>query len=167
LEGMIRFRNNMEKEESISRAIAARTTRMFQIATLLAAIIGAVLLSQIITMRADLRLMIAQLEDTYLRFGSMANSIEVVTEQVSRIQQNVADLPVIAGEVRGIRSEMATMTPSLSAMTKDVGAVSANVRSMSSATGEMSYHFQTVDQTLRGMNYNVGHMLSPLGAMPR
>jgi hypothetical protein len=166
-EAMSRFRTEMEDNDRRSLAISIRTKWMVKFGSVLLAMMGVVLIFQILHMRAELLLMIQHLDAMYLDFGIMAKDLDVMTGQVAVIQGRVAGLPSVAADMTSVNSDVGSIGGAVGAMTDHVRTITGDVALLRDTTREMGYHFNNVQQSVDYMSHNVGQMLRPLSVLPR
>jgi uncharacterized protein YoxC len=166
-EGMARFREQMESNDRESLAISAKTKWIVKWSGVLLALMVVAVVLQILTMRSELLVMIRHLERMYADFQVMATNVDGMTGQVGSIQARVARLPHLATDVTAMNADVWGMRTAIGGMTGNVEAMSTHVTVLRDTTGEMTYHFRNVQQSVDYMNYNVGQMLRPLSVLPR
>lgn len=167
VEGMARFREQMEVNDQHSRAISARTKAIVKWSGVLLAVMAAAVIIQILAMRSELLVMIEHLQGMYTDFRVMAQNLEGMTSQVGVIQTRVVGLPYIATDMTAVNTEVWAMRTAIGGMSDSVGTMSSGVAVLRDTTGEMGFHFRSVQQSVDYMNHNVGQMLRPLSILPR
>jgi len=167
VEGMARFREQMEANDQHSRAISAKTKWIVKWSGVLLALMAVAVIVQILAMRSELLVMIEHLEGMYTDFRVMAQNLDGMTGQVGVIQTRVAGLPYIATDMTAVSSEVWSMRTAIGGMDDSVKTMSTDVAVLRDTTGEMGFHFRNVQQSVDYMNHNVGQMLRPLSILPR
>lgn len=166
-EGMIRFREEMEANDRLSRSIAAKTKGIFKYAVLLLAAMIVMVLFHILAMRSELMAMITNLDNMYMDFGIMAKNVNGMTNQMGSIGARVTELPSIAVDMSAINQEVWSMRTAVGGMNHSIGTMNTDMAVLRDTTREMTHHFRGVQQAVDHINYNVGHMMRPMSVFPR
>ena len=167
VDGMARFREEMDANNRFSLAISIRTKRILVWSVLFLGLMAMVLVFQIVTMRSDLMSMVEMMQDMYSRFQIMAQNVDGMTDQVGSIQKRVSDFPAVAADMTAINGDVGNMRRGIGDMTGHVGAMTADMAALRDTTAEMYHHFYDVQGAVGTMNYNVEQMMRPMSLLPR
>lgn len=156
------FETEMFQFNSQGLVIARRTILIVRIVIILLLITALVIFWLLYDFNSDLEMSINNMVDMYNRFNKMSEDMDKITQAVVHMNQNIQGIPIIADSMSIMNDDVAQMQQYVSQMTQDVVSMDEKMTIIDYEVNQMANHFEHLNDTVYGMQYNVNQMSRPI-----
>ena len=154
--------NRMTEENRIGTGIARRTVRIIRGVLLLLAILAVINLYMIQDLAQAMLDMISTMDRMQQHFAAVDRDMRTITQSVLGMNEQVRSLPPMKDYLVLMNQDMANMNHDVRFMDQNLANMDQHVATITNGVGEMAGRFELLNQTTRGMGYNVNQMSQPV-----
>ena len=154
--------NRMTEENNIGTRIAGRTARIIRGVLLLLAILAVINLYLIQDLARAMLDMTGTMDRMQQHFAAVDRDMGTITQSVLGMNELVRSLPPMKDYLVLMNQDMANMNRDVLFMDQNLATMDQHVATITNGVGEMAGRFELLNQTTRGMGYNVNQMSQPV-----
>ena len=154
--------NRMTEENRIGTRIARRTLRIIRGVLLLLTILAVINLYMIQDLAQAMLDMISTMDRMQQHFAAVDRDMRTITQSVLGMNEQVRSLPPMKDYLVLMNQDMANMNHDVRFMDQNLANMDQHVATITNGVGEMAGRFELLNQTTRGMGYNVNQMSQPV-----
>lgn len=160
------FERDMESFVTAGDQIARRTTQIIRYSMLLLCIAGVFIVWLLWQMTGQLESVVVMMNEMYTNFGEMSKDMQRMTSAVVAMDQHMAGMPGLGGDMQAMNTHVASMASDVGSMNQDLQQLDAHMTQIDTNVQDMANRFTHLNATVHGMRDNVNDMTQPLRPFP-
>lgn len=163
---MVKFRNEMERFDTMGTKVANRTRFILRTVFATLTISSIYLVFMIYQMANHMIVMTDHLESMYGRFGTMSQNMHGISELVDSMGNSISGIPMIAQSMMKMDEDVSAMTGSVTDINTSITTIDYDMVRINTDMYEMAGRLSNMNRAVNRISNDVNEMAAPMNSGP-
>lgn len=161
-QAMADFKDAVHIRNGLHIRVASRVTTLLRVGAVSLVMVAVVFMFLLWTVSSKLDMMFKVMEVMNYRFTNMAKDMAIMREIITGMDQHMASVPLIVGEVGSMQKTVAAMNPDIQQIAIRMNLIENNMVGITQSVGHMTQTFSAMDFNVQDIDKWVNRTARPM-----